>query len=68
MEGSDYSANQVEPVIAQDVVQANPAQGKYYKGSLYINDSLFTYSGFRLSNTLINIGTYFTVSQLHVSE
>ena len=58
LDGTGFTTSQVESAIAKDVVGANIPIKKYYPGSIQIGTTTFVYSGFRLSENRINIGTY----------
>ena len=68
LDGTELSTTQVEPMIANDVVNANPIQGQHYNGNLSIGGIPFQYTAYRRSATLINVGTYFPLLQVHCLE
>lgn len=61
LDGTGLSVQEVNKIIAQDVVDKNLKIGQFYKGQVSINGITIEYTSFGLKDGMINIGTYYPI-------
>lgn len=61
LDGTGLSVQEVNKIIAQDVVDKNLNIGQFYKGQVNINGITIEYTSFGLKDGMVNIGTYYPI-------
>ena len=56
------SVDEVNQMIAEDVITKNPGIGQFYKGKITINGVTIEYTSYGIEDGLINVGTYYPVN------
>ena len=65
LDGTGLSVDQVEPLIAQDVVNAGIPVNRHHLGQVNISGVTIVYSSYHLSERRYNVGTYYPVHRVN---